>query len=91
MIVDSLQGTSELMLRMNNLERMAVYVEGDTVPGGRQLCGHVTRLNDAVFAPKLHIACQRPITGRFVIVEAYGLRSSWPKDYLAALCEVQVY
>ncbi|VUZ57727.1 unnamed protein product [Hymenolepis diminuta] len=91
MIVQSLQGTSDLMLRMNNLERMAVYVEGDTVPGGRQFCGHVTRLNDAVFAPKLHIACHQPITGRFVIVEAYGLRSTWPKDYLAALCEVQVY
>lgn len=91
MIVQSLQGTSELMLRMNNLERMAVYVEGDTVPGGRQFCGHVTRLNDAVFAPKLHIACHQPITGRYVIVEAYGLRSTWPKDYLAALCEVQVY
>ncbi|KAM7540432.1 hypothetical protein Aperf_G00000023373 [Anoplocephala perfoliata] len=91
LIVQSLQGTSELMLRVNNLERLAVFVEGDTIPGGRQLCGHVTRLNDAVFAPKLHIACYRPITGRYVTVEAYGLRSTWPKDYLAALCEVQVY
>ncbi|KAH9285390.1 Lactadherin [Echinococcus granulosus] len=91
LIAQSLQGSSELVLRMNNLERVAVYVEGEYVPGGRQLCGHVTRLNDAVFAPKLHITCQRPTTGRYVIVEAYGLMATWPKDYLAALCEVQVY
>ncbi len=89
--MQSLQGTPELVLRMNNLERVSVFVEGDSVPGGRQLCGHVTRLNNAVFAPKLHITCQRPITGRYVMVEAHGIRGTWPKDYLAALCEVQVY
>merc|ERR1712098_810444 len=68
LITQSLQGTSEIVLRMNNLERLSVFVEGDSVPGGRQLCDHVTRLNNAVFAPKLHITCQRPITGRYVKV-----------------------
>lgn len=79
------------MLRMNNLERVVVYVEGEDVPGGRQLCGQITRTNDAVFAPKLHIACHQTIKGRYVLIEAYGLRDTWPRDYLAALCEVQVY
>uniref|UniRef100_A0A5K3FEA4 Lactadherin n=1 Tax=Mesocestoides corti TaxID=53468 RepID=A0A5K3FEA4_MESCO len=91
LIAHSLQGTSEHMMRMNNLERVSVYIESDSLTGGRQLCGHVTRLNDAVFSPKLHITCHRPVIGRYVIIEAHGLRGTWPKDYLAALCEVQIY
>lgn len=75
---------------MNNLERIVVYVESDE-GSPRQMCGQVTRLNDAVFLPRLHVSCRKAIQGRYVFVEAHGLRGTWPKDFLAALCEVQVY
>uniref|UniRef100_A0A0X3P242 Lactadherin n=1 Tax=Schistocephalus solidus TaxID=70667 RepID=A0A0X3P242_SCHSO len=99
LIARSLPDTPETLLRRNNLDRLVIYVETDN-PGeesagthsdGREFCGQVTRRNDAVFLPKLHIPCRRPITGRYVYVEAHGLRGAWPKEFLAALCEVQVY
>ncbi|VDN09408.1 unnamed protein product [Dibothriocephalus latus] len=99
LIARSLPDTTESLLRRNNLDRLIIYVENDN-PGeervgtrsdGREFCGQVTRRNDAVFLPKLHIPCRRPITGRYVYVEAHGLRGAWPKEFLAALCEVQVY
>ncbi|VEL21862.1 unnamed protein product [Protopolystoma xenopodis] len=50
-----------------------------------RLCGYVTRLNDAIFQPRLHISCRQPLAGRYVYVEASG---SWPKEFAAVLCEL---
>jgi hypothetical protein len=80
---------------MHNLDRLAVYVDNK---GGREdvnrpenVCGNLTRLNDALFKPKLHVPCNRPIKGRYVYVEAWGVENRWSRLFGAVLCEVMVY
>ncbi|TGZ63766.1 hypothetical protein CRM22_006732 [Opisthorchis felineus] len=91
---DKLKATSE------NLERLSVYVESEPRSGTgtalsststSNLCGFVTRLNDAIFNPRLHIPCRQPLLGRFVYVEARGVRGRWSQEFSALLCEVMVY
>ena len=80
---------------MHNLERLTVYVDNK---GGRErvdqagkVCGHLTRLNDALFKPRLHVPCSRPMTGRYVYVEAWGVENRWSRLFGAVLCEVMIY
>jgi len=56
-----------------------------------QLCGSVTRLNDALFKPVLHLQCAQPIRGRFIYIEAHGMANRWTRLFSAVLCEVMVY
>ncbi|KAF5402961.1 Lactadherin [Paragonimus heterotremus] len=83
-----------------NLERLSVYVEteprsstttGQSSTSTSNLCGFVTRLNDAIFNPRLHIPCRQPLHGRYVYVEARGIRGRWSQEFSALLCEVMVY
>nr|CAH8853632.1 unnamed protein product [Trichobilharzia regenti] len=86
-------------LNSENLERLSIYVESE--PRHRDsktlsrstssLCGYVTRLNDAIFNPRLHIPCRQPLLGRYVYVEARGVRGRWSQEFAALLCEVMVY
>ncbi|VDP89693.1 unnamed protein product [Echinostoma caproni] len=86
-------------LKSDNLERLSVYVESEprnhrstlSSTSTSSLCGFVTRLNDAIFNPRLHIPCRQPLTGRFVYVEARGVRGRWSQEFSAMLCEVMVY
>lgn len=80
---------------MHNLERLTVYADSK---GGREqvdqadnVCGSITRLNDALFKPRLHVACSKPMTGRYVYVEAWGVANRWSRLFGAVLCEVMVY
>ena len=57
----------------------------------QQLCGSVTRLNDALFKPVLHLQCGRAIRGRFIYIEAHGVANRWTRLFSAVLCEVMVY
>jgi len=59
--------------------------------GGEQLCGSVTRLNDALFKPVLHLQCNQAIRGRYVYIEAHGVANRWTRLFSAVLCEVMVY
>ncbi|CAH8542287.1 unnamed protein product [Dicrocoelium dendriticum] len=86
-------------LHPENLERLSVYVESEPRTGSAglsststsNLCGFVTRLNDAIFNPRLHIPCRQPLSGRYVYVEARGMRGLWSQEFSALLCEVMVY
>jgi len=59
--------------------------------GSRQLCGSVTRLNDALFKSVLHLQCSQPIRGRHIYIEAHGVANRWTRLFSAVLCEVMVY
>jgi len=59
--------------------------------GGRQLCGSITRLNDALFKPMLHLQCSQAVRGRYIYVEAHGVANRWTRLFSAVLCEVMVY
>lgn len=91
---------------MHNLERLTVYVsprpggvgagnasEGED--GGfdapQNTCGFLTRLNDALLRPRLHVSCGGPMKGRYVYVEATGVTSRQGRLFGAVLCEVLVY
>ena len=54
---------------MFNLDKLAVYVDNNAgkeqVDVPTNMCGFVSRLNNALFKPKLHIQCMRPMTGRY--------------------------
>jgi len=78
-----------------NLDRLTVYVDSEAgaepldVPD--KLCGFVSRLNGALFQPRLYVQCVRPLTGRHVYVEASGVSQRRTRLFSAVLCEVLVY
>lgn len=55
------------------------------------MCGSISRINDAVFQSKLHLRCNRQMTGRYVYVEATGIPAKNKKHFAAIICEVVVY
>lgn len=80
---------------MYNLDRIVAYVDNK---GGKQdinlpsnTCGFVTRLNDALFRPRIHLPCSKPLYGRYVYIEVWGVPNRWSKLFSAILCEVLVY
>jgi len=58
---------------------------------GKNVCGFVSRFNDAIFRPSLHIQCAKPLPGRYVYVEATGVSGRNTRLFNAVLCEVMVY
>lgn len=83
---------------MYNLEKLAVYADNsagrdsfDQSPTSTSMCGFVTRLNDALFKPRLHVQCKQPIRARYVYVEAWGVPNRFSRLFSAVLCEVMVY
>jgi len=79
---------------MYNLDRLAVYADNSA---GKQrldessMCGFVSRLNDALFKARIHVQCRKPLTGRYVYVEASGVTDRLTRLFSAVLCEVMVY
>jgi len=80
---------------MYNLDKLAVYVDNK---GGKEpfdvqsnMCGFVSRLNDALFKPRLHVQCKKPMKGRYVYIEAWGVANRYSRLFSAVLCEVMVY
>jgi len=80
-----------------NLDRLTVYVDNKAAAGSQpldmpgKLCGFVSRLNGAVFRPRVYVQCVRPRTGRHVYVEASGVTQRRTTLFSAVLCEVLVY
>ena len=78
-----------------NLDRLAVYVDNkggtERIDQPANSCGLVTRTNDALFKPRLHVQCTRPLVGRYVYVEAWGVPDRWSRLFSVVLCEVMVY
>lgn len=79
----------------HNLDKLVVYVDSragtEPLDGADKTCGFVTRLNDALFKPRLHVQCSRRLRGRYVYIEAWGVTDRWSRLYSAVLCEVMVY
>lgn len=80
---------------MHNLDKLTVYVDNK---GGREqvdrpdnVCGELTRVNDAIFRPRLHVPCRRQMTGRYIYIEASGVEKRYSRLFGAVLCEVMVY
>ena len=78
-----------------NLDKLAVYVASRQTDLRRSAdaiqCGFVTRLNNALFKPQLHVQCSRVLRGRYVLIEALGVSDRWSRLFTAVLCEVMVY
>ena len=55
------------------------------------LCNFVTRVNYAIFAPQIHLQCNKPLVGRYIYIQADGRSNRWSRLFSAVLCEVQVY
>jgi len=58
---------------------------------GKNVCGYISRFNNAIFRPTLHVQCSRPTIGRYVYVEATGVAGTNTRLFNAVLCEVMVY
>lgn len=80
---------------MYNLDKLVVYVDNKAgkeqidLPGN--VCGFVSRLNDALFKPRLHVQCKKPMKARYVYIEASGVANRHSRMFSAVLCEVMVY
>ena len=55
------------------------------------LCNFVTRNNYAIFSPRIHLQCLKPLQGRYLYIQADGRNNRWSKLFSAIMCEVQVY
>ena len=54
-------------------------------------CAAVTRLNNALFNPRLHFDCPEPLNGRYLYIKATGVPNRWRRIFTVVLCEVMVY
>lgn len=90
-----------------NLDKLTVYVtskkkhhlggsDGGGGGGHKKLphgskCASVSRLNNALFNPRLHFECPNVRMGRYVYVKAAGVEDRWRSIYSTVLCEIMVY
>ena len=61
----------------------------DLLPSNK--CAAVTRLNNALFNPRLHFDCPEPLNGRYLYIKATGVPNRWRRIFTVVLCEVMVY
>ncbi|XP_013385516.1 lactadherin isoform X2 [Lingula anatina] len=80
---------------MYNLDKLLVYVDNnpklDDIQKTGQMCGFISKVNNALYQEKLHVSCSSPMTGRYVYIEAQGVPNRWSRLFSAILCEVMVY
>lgn len=80
---------------VHNLDKLAVYVDSkggtEQIDQQSKMCGFVSRLNDALFKPRLHIQCVKTLTGRYLYIETWGVPNRWSRLFSVVLCEVMVY
>lgn len=55
------------------------------------LCNFVTRNNYAIFTPSIHLQCIKPLTGRYIYIQADGRSNRWSRLFNAVFCEIQAY
>lgn len=79
-----------------NLDKLSVYVTNESKLdafglANKPKCGVISRMNTALFNPKLHFDCPEPLAGRYVYIKATGVPNRWRKLFTVVLCEVMVY
>jgi len=55
------------------------------------LCNFVTRNNYALFTTTIHLQCTKPLTGRYLYIQADGRSNRWSRLFSAVFCEIQAY
>ena len=83
---------------VHSLDKLTIYVDSKSgkensksdMPSDN-VCGFISRFNDAIFQPLLHVQCATPLKGRYVYIEATGVATRWTRLFSAILCEVMVY
>lgn len=55
------------------------------------LCNFVTRNNYAIFTTTIHLQCTKPLTGRYIYIQADGRSNRWSRLFSAVFCELQAY
>jgi len=87
--------TSSYHDNMYNVDELVLYADNKAGRGqydlDENLCGSVSRFNDALFRRRLHVPCRRPIRARYLYVEARGVADRYSRLFSAVLCEVMVY
>ncbi len=68
----------------------------DSSPGQHHLphsskCASISRLNNALFNPRIHFECPEVKKGRYVYVKAAGVEDRWRSIFSVVLCEIMVY
>ena len=80
---------------MYNVDQLVLYADNKAGRGqydlDENLCGSVSRFNDALFRRRLHVACRRPRRARYLYIEARGVADRYSRLFSAVLCEVMVY
>lgn len=90
---DSMTGYTDYVY---NLDKLTIYVTANSEEDadslhGKAKCASVTRLNNALFNPRLHFDCPEPLRGRYLYVKATGVPNRWRRLFTVVLCEVMVY
>lgn len=89
-----MNSTDSNSTKLNNMKINAgsVSLGGPKLKLNEQnLCNFVTRNNYALFATHIHLQCTKPLTGRYIYIQADGRSNRWSRLFSAVLCEVQVY
>ncbi len=80
---------------VHSLDKLTVYVTTKRTKSadlnGESKCAAVSRMNNALFNPRVHFECPVVKRGRFVYVKASGVSDRWRKSFTVVLCQVQVY
>lgn len=79
-----------------NLDKLTAYVSNKGELSAERLshsnkCASITRLNNALFNPRIHFDCPRSIEGRYLYIKASGVPDRWRRTFTVVLCEVMVY
>jgi hypothetical protein len=89
------ESTSNTSTSLNNMKLNNQFTSGITGPklklNEHNLCNFVTRNNYALFSSHIHLQCTKPLTGRYLYIQADGRSNRWSRLFSAVLCEVQVY
>ena len=80
----------------SHLDKLSVYVANKprleaTDLMSEPVCGLVSRANETVFQPRLHIQCEEEVRGRYLYIRASPVPNRKARLFFAVLCEVMVY
>jgi len=80
---------------MYNVDQLMLYADNKAGRGqydvDDNICGSVSRFNDALYRPRLHVPCRHPIHARYLYIQARGVADRYSRLFSAVLCEVMVY
>jgi len=83
-----------------NLEQLTVYVSNKPRLDSPDIekepkCATVTRVNNALFHPRLRFEClhsdHQGLKGRYVYIQSTPVPNRWDRLFNTILCEVYVY